>query len=164
MKELNILGANRFTTYTKTRIGCRGIVIKDGKLLVSREELSDYWLIPGGGLEANETLSECCVREILEETGYLVEPIHEFLVLNEYYEEYRYISHYFVCNVVGIGEQNLTETERMRGLIPQWVEIPFFLDIVSKHQEYAPTNEEKRGSYLREYTAITQYLDTQQAM
>ena len=33
-------------------------------------------------------------------------------------------------------------------------------NIVSKHQKYAATNEEKRGAYLREYTAITEYLNT----
>ena len=84
MKEMDILGVNRFETYSKTRIGCRGIVIQDGNLLVSREEISDYWMLPGGGLENGETLSECCAREVLEETGYLVEPIEEFLVMNEY--------------------------------------------------------------------------------
>lgn len=158
IKEINIFGANRFDTYTKTRIGCRGIVVQNGKLLVSREEISDYWMLPGGGLEGDETLAECCAREVLEETGYLIEPIREFLVMNEYYEEYRYISHFFVCKVVGTGEQKLTKAEQMRGLIPKWVDIPFFADIVSKHQEYAATNEEKRGAYLREFTAITQYL------
>lgn len=159
MKEIDILGANRFETYSKTRIGCRGIVIQNGKLLVSREEISDYWMLPGGGAEKNETLAECCIREILEETGYLVKPIEEFLVLREYYEEYRYISHYFICEVVGLGEQALTEAEKMRGLVPKWVDIPFFLDVVSKHEEYAATNEEKRGAYLREYIAITEYLN-----
>ncbi len=159
MKEIDILGANRFETYSKTRIGCRGIVIQDGKLLVSREEISDYWMVPGGGLEKDETLIECCVREVLEETGYLVEPIEEFLVMNEYYEEYRYVSHFFICKVVGQGKQQLTAVEKMRGLIPRWVDIQFFLDIVSKHQEYAVANEEKRGAYLREYTAITEYLN-----
>ncbi|MBQ8496064.1 MAG: NUDIX domain-containing protein [Clostridia bacterium] len=160
MKEIEILGANHFETYSKTRVGCRGIVIEEGKLLVSREEVTDWWLIPGGGLEKDETLRECCVREILEETGYIVEPMEEFLIMNEYYEEYRYISYYFICKVVGKEEQHLTESEQKRGLVPAWVEIPFFVDIVSKHQEYAPINEEKRGSYLREYTAIKEYLNT----
>ena len=62
MKEIDILGANRFETYSKTRTGCRGIVLQDGKLLVSREEISDYWILPGGSLEKGETLVECCTR------------------------------------------------------------------------------------------------------
>ena len=162
MKEIDILGANRFETYSKTRTGCRGIVLQDGKLLVSREEISDYWILPGGSLEKGETLVECCTREVLEETGYLVEPIEEFLVMNEYYEEYRYVSHFFICKVVGNGEQKLTTAEKMRGLIPKWVDVQTFVNIVSRHQEYAATNEEKRGAYLREYTAITEYLNARQ--
>jgi len=158
MKELNILGANRHETYSKTRIGCRGIIIENGKLLVSREEISDYWMLPGGGLENGETLSACCVREVWEETGYLVETTDEILIINEYYEEYKYVSHYFLCKVVGRGEQKLTEPEKERGLVPKWIDIQDFLDIVSKHQEYAHTHEEKRGAYLREFTAIKQYL------
>ncbi len=163
MKEIDIFGANRHQTYTKTRVGCRGVVITDGKLLVSREEVTDYWVLPGGGMENGETPEQCCAREILEETGYLVEPIHQFLTINEYYEEYRYISHYFVCRVVGRGERHLTETERRLGLVPAWVDVQYFLDIVSKHQDYAPTNEDKRGAYLREYTAITQYWEHRRA-
>ena len=163
MKEIDILGANRFETVSKTRVGCRGIVLQDGKLLVSREEISDYWMLPGGGLEKGETLPECCAREILEETGYLVEPMEEFLILNEYYEEYRYVSHFFICRVIGEGEQRLTAAERMRGLVPRWVDVQAFVDIVARHQEYAAANEEKRGAYLREYTAITAYLNMYQA-
>lgn len=163
MKEIDILGANRHEASTKTRIGCRGVVIAGGKLLVSHEKVTDYWVLPGGGLEKDETLIECCAREILEETGYLVEPIEEFLVMNEYYEEYRYVSHFFICKVVGEGEQKLTAAEKMWGLVSEWIDIPFFVDIVSRHQEYAATDEEKRGAYLREYTAITEYLNTLQA-
>ena len=161
MKEMSIFGANRFDTHSKTRVGCRGIVIENGKILVSREEVSDYWMLPGGGLEKDETPKECCIREVLEETGYIVEPIKEFLVLYEYYEEYQYISHFFICKAVGKGEQKLTDAEKTRGLIPKWIGVNDFIDIVSKHQDYAPANEEKRGAYLREYTAMMQFLENE---
>lgn len=48
----------------------------------------------GGGLELDESLEECCVREILEETGYVVKPLEKFLVMNEYYEEYKALCEY----------------------------------------------------------------------
>ena len=35
-------------------------------------------------------------------------------------------------------------------------------DIFSRHQEYADVNEEKRGSYLREYTALQEYINVKQ--
>lgn len=158
MKTIAIYGDNRHETFQKTRIGCRGIVLRDGKLLLSREEISDWWLIPGGGLEEGEDLPSCCVREVEEETGYLVEPIGQFLVMEEFYEEWRYVSHYFVCELCGEGEQNLTEQEKKRGLIPQWLPIEEALSIFAKHQDYAESSEEKRGSYLREYTALCAFL------
>lgn len=158
MKEIDIFGANRFETFTKTRSGSRGIIIRDGKILLSHETRSGLLLVPGGGLEENETAEECCIREVEEETGYIVRPVHEFLILYEYYEEYRYISRYFVCEAVGKGQIRLTEAEAERGLEPRWIPIEKALDMFSHHQDYAAVSEEKRGSYLREYTALTEYL------
>ena len=157
MKEIEILGANRFETFTKTRSGSRAVVVRDGDILLSRETKSGWWLIPGGGTEEGETPEMCCVREVEEETGYIVRPVREFLTLYEYYEEYRYISHYFVCEVTGAGRMNLTGAERARGLEPQWIPLREAMDIFSRHQEYAAVSEEKRGAYLREYTALKEY-------
>lgn len=159
MKEIDIWGDNRFDTFTNTRIACRGVIVNsNGKILVSREENTDFWLIPGGGLEQDEALEGCCIREVLEETGYVVRPLNEFLILNEYYGDYKFVSHYFECKIIGEGQQRLTDAERVNGLIPKWIDIQEFLSILGKHQDYAATNEEKRGAYLREYTALLEYL------
>lgn len=158
MNTIEIFGDNRFAEFTKTREGCRGIIVRDGNILMSREINSDYWLIPGGGLESGETLTECCEREILEETGYRTKARQQFLRMNEYYEEYRYVSNYFVCDILGKGEQHLTEAEQKRGLVPKWIPLEQALAIFQRHQDYAATNEEKRGAYLREYTALCEYM------
>ena len=158
MMELKILGANRFDTFTKTRSGSRAIIICDEKILLSHETRSGWWLIPGGGLEAGETPEECCIREVEEETGYIVQPVQKFLILYEYYEEYRYISHYFACRVTGNGQINLTEAEQERGLKPQWMPLQEAVDMFSHHHDYTDISEEKRGSYLREYTALREYM------
>ena len=162
MREIEILGANRFETFTRTRSASRGIVVCDGKILLSHETGSGWWLVPGGGLEDNETPKECCIREVEEETGYIVQPVLEYLVLYEYYEEYRYISHYFACEVTGSGRMQLTEAERKRGLEPQWMPLQEAVELFSRHQDYADVSEEKRGSYLREYTALLEYIKIQQ--
>lgn len=158
VKTIEIYGANAHKTFTKTRVGCRGIVIKDFRMLISHEVNTDYYLIPGGGLEAGETLEECCTREVCEETGYIVNPVFHFLTINEYYEEYKFISHYFLCDIIGESEQNLTANEIKRGLIPEWISPDKMLELYSKHGDFAITNEEKRGAYLREYTALTEYF------
>ena len=158
MKEIEISGANRFETFTKTRVGSRAVILRDGMILLSHETVTGWWLVPGGGMENGETSEMCCVREVEEETGYMVRPLQEFLTLYEYYEEYRYISRYFICRVTGMGRMRLTEAERRRGLIPEWLPLEEAVDLFSLYQDYAAVSEEKRGSYLREYTALREYL------
>ena len=158
MKEIEIFGANRFETFTKTRAGSRAVIEQDGRILLSHETRSGWWLVPGGGLEGEETPEACCVRETEEETGLIVRPLRQFLTMYEYYEEYRYISHYFICEVTGRGQMRLTEAEIRRGVETQWLPLQEAVDLFSKHQSYAATSEEKRGAYLREYTALQEYL------
>ena len=158
MKTVEILGANRFETYSKTRAGSRAVVVRDGKILLSHETISGWWLVPGGGMEEGETPEACCIRETEEETGFIVKPLRQFLTLYEYYEEYRYISHYFICEMKGMGKMHLTDAEKRRGLEPQWLPLQEAVSIFSRHQEYAYVSEEKRCSYLREYTALKEYL------
>jgi 8-oxo-dGTP pyrophosphatase MutT (NUDIX family) len=158
MKELQILGANRYENFTKTRAGSRAVIVRDGMILLSHETVSGWWLIPGGGMEAGETPEMCCVREAEEETGLIVRPARQFLTLYEYYEEYRYISHYFICEAAGSGRMHLTGEEARRGLEPRWLPLEEAVNIFSRHQAYAAVSEEQRGAYLREYTALREYL------
>ncbi len=161
MTKVEILGANRLETHTRTRGASRAVIVRDGMILLIHEACSDLWIVPGGGIEEGETPEKCCVREAEEETGNLVLPLREFTVLSEYYEEYCYITHYFICEVTGLGRMHLTEAEVRRGAEPKWIPFPEAMDIFSRHQSYADINEEKRGIYLREYTALQEYLKTQ---
>ena len=164
MKEIEISGANRFDTFTRTRAGSRAVIVRDGKILLTYETGPDWWLIPGGGLEEGETPEECCIREAEEETGYMIRPLRQFLTLYEYYEEYRYISHYFVCEVTGKGRQRLTDAEKSRGVGPRWLDLQEAVGLFSRHRDYAAVSEEKRGAYLREYTALREYLKPRAAL
>ena len=115
-------------------------------------------MFPGGGLEEGETLDACCAREVLEETGYLVKPLERFLELHEFYDDYEFITHYFICKRIGKDKQQLTTKEAARGLIPEWVESRDLLSIFSKYEDYAQINENKKCTFLREYTALCEYL------
>lgn len=163
MKTVEISGANRFETFTRTRSGSRAVIVREGMILLSLETVSGWWLIPGGGMEEGETPEMCCVRETEEETGLIVRPVRQFLTMYEYYEEYRYISHYFVCDTVGGGRMRLTDAEKRRGLEPRWLPLMEAVALFSRHQSYAAVSEEKRGTYLREYTALQEYLNFQQS-
>lgn len=157
VKIIEIHGANQVTT-TKTRVGCRGIVLQDSRMLISHEINADYYLIPGGGLVENETPEACCVREIREETGYIVRPTCHFLTIYEYYGNYKFVSHYFLCEVTGRTVQQLTDTEAKRGLVPEWIDRNAILSMYAKYNDFLDSNEEKSGAYLREYTALSEYF------
>lgn len=157
METINILGANRFESHTKVREACRGIVLQDGNLLLSYSTKTDHWLIPGGGLEAGERLEDCCQRELAEETGCMVKPRLHYLTIHEYYEEWMFISHYFLCDMMGKTAQALTAQEVQVGLEPRWMPLQEAISLFSRHQDYAH-DEMKRGAYLREYEALKAYL------
>ncbi len=159
MKTIEILGENRFSEHSKNRVACRGIVLSEGKILLTYEVHTDQYFIPGGGLEDDESLEECCVRELAEETGYMVKPLRQYLTIHEYYEEWFFVSHYFICEMQGETVRKLTEREAEAGLEPRWIPLEEAVTIFSKHQEYAAEDEMKRGAYLREYTALTQLIE-----
>ena len=159
MKTIDILGANRFENYTKTRDGSRAVIIQDGKILLTHELNSGWWLIPGGGIEEGETPEDCVIREVEEETGLIVRPKEQYLLLHEYYEEYRYTGYFFVCEVTGKGQMKLTDVEKERGVQPEWIPFKDAIELFSKHESYADVSEEKRGSYQREYIALKEYTE-----
>jgi 8-oxo-dGTP diphosphatase len=71
----------------KLRIRVCGICFKENSiLLIKHEPLGEkgyLWAPPGGGMEYNENAKECLRREMLEETGLVVE-VKKLLFVHEY--------------------------------------------------------------------------------
>lgn len=137
------------------RQASRAIIVKDGKVLLTYETNTDVYMSPGGGVEPGETLEECCVRELSEETGYTVKPIKQFLTINEYCFEIMFVSNYFICEITGKAEQKLTEIEIEHGATPVWLDFDEALEMFSRYTE--EKREDIYSLYLREYTALTKY-------
>ncbi|WP_303049471.1 NUDIX domain-containing protein [Bacillus sp. Marseille-Q1617] len=56
--------------------GAAALCIQNERLLMvyqGKKDEEKLWSIPSGGLEPNESIGECCKREVWEETGYEVE-------------------------------------------------------------------------------------------
>ena len=158
MQTIEIIGQNYFGHWDRVRTASRGIVLRDGAILLTYETRNGQYMIPGGGLEDGESPAACCAREMAEETGLVVEPGECVLELDEYYEDVRYVSLFFLCTPVGTTERHLTERERAVGMEPRWVPVEQAVAEFSRHREYADTDEMRRGLYQREYTALRALL------
>ena len=91
-------------------VGIGGIIVHEGRVvLVKRrfEPLAGQWSIPGGAVEVGETLEACLVREMSEETGFVVEvgPVVEVLDRITRDEEGRVLYHFvlidYLCWPIG---------------------------------------------------------------
>jgi ADP-ribose pyrophosphatase YjhB (NUDIX family) len=57
-------------------VGVGAVVLVEAKVVLIRrahEPLKGAWNLPGGAVEVGETLAAACAREVLEETGLVVE-------------------------------------------------------------------------------------------
>ena len=97
--------------YPEAPIAAVGAVVLDGErvLLIRRgqEPQKGEWSLPGGALELGETLDEGVRREVLEETGLVVEPVRVVAVLDRIVLDeaervrYHYVLVDSLCRVVG---------------------------------------------------------------
>lgn len=75
------------------RVNVRGIIYKDGKLLVAKFIQNDgsegkYWGTFGGGLDVGESLHDGLIREMIEETG-VTPKIGKLLFIQQFNSERR---------------------------------------------------------------------------
>ncbi len=160
MKKLKVVNSDYVGYADVVRHACRGIIVKQGKILLSYEQNLDQYLIPGGGVDADESLIDCCKREVLEETGFLCVPRVNYLDIEEWFKNWNHINHYFVCEVVGeIAQVQLTDAEKAVGLTYVWKDVPDALKIFSQYEQYKNVDVCRFGLYRREFLAIQAYLE-----
>lgn len=101
------------------RPSVRGIIIRDGKVAMLHSRKYNYYKLPGGGIEADETLEETLVREVKEESGLVVktETIQEYgyvrrVEKGRFEDKFIQENYYFLCDVEdNIVSQNLDDYE-----------------------------------------------------
>lgn len=82
MRELFVLDKKNYDPNGTVgrRPSVRGIIRKDGKIAMMHSKKYNYYKLPGGGMEPEESLEETLIREVREESGLIVKPdtIKEF--------------------------------------------------------------------------------------
>lgn len=85
VKVVPVYALNKSLAYTELQATARALITENGKLLLVSND-GDFWYTPGGRLEKEETLTECIVREVKEETGIQVVP-QKMLLIEDFFDK-----------------------------------------------------------------------------
>lgn len=104
-----------------------GVIEKDGKYLIARrtepEWLKGLWEFPGGTVEENETVNETLVREILEETNLVIEPIKHLHTIVEVVKDREITINFILSKIIGEVDIKLDEHDQY-----EWVDASNYKD------------------------------------
>lgn len=73
----------------EVKVGVAVFIMKDGKFLMGKRKGSHgdgTWSVPGGALEYGESFAVASKREVLEETGVLIENLGHIATTNDFFE------------------------------------------------------------------------------
>lgn len=101
--------------YPTPKLDVRGVVFNDGKILLVKETLENKWSLPGGFCDVGLSASENVVKEIVEESGYKVEPKKLLAVMDMTKhshppQPFHYYKLFIQCEVTGGNPTTGTET------------------------------------------------------
>lgn len=69
--------------YQTPKVDIRGVVFRDGKILMVREALDGNWTLPGGWADVGYSPFEIAVKEVHEEAGIKVKPLRLLAVFDK---------------------------------------------------------------------------------
>ena len=92
--------------YSTPKVDIRGVVFREGQILLVREKLDGKWALPGGWADIGLSPSEVVVKEISEESGFQTEAIRLLAVLDKKFhnpppEPYHIYKFFILCRIVG---------------------------------------------------------------
>jgi len=107
----------RQTGYATPKIDVRGVVFRDDKILLVRERMDGRWSVPGGWGDVGQSPAENAVREVREESGFLVRATKLLAVFDR--EKHPHEPHYpfhiyklfMLCEIFGGRETTSEETD-----------------------------------------------------
>lgn len=116
-----------------------GIIIKDNKILLVRQW--DGYSLPGGGIEIGEAIDEALVREVEEETGYVIEMNRIINCETVFYKSHNKekFSHAlcFYCSHKNISdfkkERKLTKNEQKYSFGAEWIDLDKLDNLTFRH-------------------------------
>ncbi|MCH1627837.1 NUDIX hydrolase [Fredinandcohnia quinoae] len=101
--------------YQTPKVDIRAVVFQDDKILLVKEKSDNGWTLPGGWADIGVSPSENAVKEVEEESGYIVKPKRVLAVLDRNMHPHTpHIYHiykiFFECEIVGGEAKSSVET------------------------------------------------------
>ncbi|WP_088042372.1 NUDIX hydrolase [Bacillus sp. EAC] len=97
-------------------IGAAGVCINNENQLLmvlqGKPEEKKVWTVPSGALELNETIENCCIREIREETGYETRIVKPLFIKEGISYGITVEVHYFEVEVIG-GKAQIQDPDHL---------------------------------------------------
>ncbi len=131
---------------------CRAIIEHKGRILAVYEKKWNMFTLPGGSKEDFESLEECVLREVLEETGVIaIDPIETVRVI-EHFESMSFETVFFTARFVEeTGNISLTELEKEENLSKVWF---LATDLLEKLENSESTHPYAENISHREFLGL----------
>ncbi|MDX9893092.1 MAG: NUDIX domain-containing protein [Patescibacteria group bacterium] len=119
----------------KPRQAVRAVIFDQNNLVALVYSVENqYHKIPGGGVEAGESLTQALARECLEETGCRISVFGELGKIIEYRTRFnlKQESFCYLARVLGNkGQPDFTAEEIAKGFMVKWVNLPQAIKLLS---------------------------------
>lgn len=128
---LGINEINKEKIKVNYRKAVRAVIVKNNEILMVKSNRGDY-KFPGGGVRSGENNEDTLIREVREETGYIISKVKERIgmVTERYIDEFEensifeMVSYYYLCEVSDNQVlQELDDYEVELDFRPCWINI-----------------------------------------
>jgi len=104
-----VITTSNWGTEMKRRVrnSAKALIIKDGKMLAIKMDEDDdlFYIMPGGGQNTGETLTDAVIREVAEETGIDINPVSlAFVIEGVHGEAFHRVDFVFLCKYIGLSD------------------------------------------------------------
>lgn len=133
----------------KSRVRATAVVVHNQKILtflgVDPSSGREYFFLPGGGVEADETAPEAAARETLEETGFKVHVDAESAIDREYFfywdgEDYDCLTIFYWATLASPLQKTVNDQEYNRGV--HWISLSEIKEKLAYSAEILSATEE----------------------